>query len=172
MDLDHQAGSRQTDSADLCFFDAVLLPHRSLGQGGFLWLMGAISLASFAAGLYFASLGAWPVFGFFGLDVGLIWVAFRANYRAAAAFERIRLTDRHLTIEQVPARGRARSHRVEPAWVRVEMDDPPDHDSELAIASHGRRLVFGRFLTPGERLDLARALRRALTERQHGLLGR
>lgn len=171
MDLDHRAGSGQSDSAEPCFFDAVLLPHRSLEARGFLLMMAVIIAVSFAAGLFFTSLGAWPIGGFFGLDVGLIWLAFRANYKAAASYERVRLTDRDLTIEQAPAGRRPCLHRVEPAWVRVEMDDPPDHDSELSVSSHGRRLVFGRFLSPDERLALALALRRALDQRRQGLPG-
>ena len=42
------------------------------------------------------------------------------------------------------------------------MDDPPEHESQLTLASHGRRLVVGAFLTPEERLELARALGAAL----------
>ncbi|HKK29208.1 MAG TPA: DUF2244 domain-containing protein, partial [Alphaproteobacteria bacterium] len=49
--------------------DAVLSPHRSLAPRGFLILMGAVAAVSFATGLLFASMGAWPILGFFGLDV-------------------------------------------------------------------------------------------------------
>ena len=52
--------------------------------------------------------------------------------------------------------------RFEPYWVRVHMDDPPRRDSLLTLASHGRRLAIGLFLTPEERLDVARALQSAL----------
>jgi uncharacterized membrane protein len=37
--------------------------------------MGCIAAVSFAAGIGFLLIGAWPVFGFFGLDVVLIWWA-------------------------------------------------------------------------------------------------
>ena len=50
-------------------FRALLVPHRSLGRKGFLIVMAAIGGSSFLTGLFFLSLGAWPVFGFFGLDV-------------------------------------------------------------------------------------------------------
>ena len=50
-------------------FSALLTPHRSLNRTGFLALMIFVSLVSFAAGLAFLLMGAWPVFGFFGLDV-------------------------------------------------------------------------------------------------------
>jgi len=73
-------------------FSAVLLPHRSLGRKGFIILMGVISLVSFITGIAFYMQGAWPVLGFFGLDVLLIYGAFRLNYRAARLRETIELT--------------------------------------------------------------------------------
>ena len=44
------------------------------------------------------------------------------------------------------------------------MDDPPRRHSLLTLRSHGRWLEIGGFLTPEEKLDLARALRRALAD--------
>ena len=52
----------------------------------------------------------------------------------------------------------------QPAWLQILMDDPPDLGNQLTLRSHGNCLVIGSFLTPGERLDLARALRSALAE--------
>jgi uncharacterized membrane protein len=48
------------------------------------------------------------------------------------------------------------------------MDDPPEHDSQLTLRSHGRGLVIGAFLAPEERLDLANALRDALSQLRRG----
>ena len=50
-------------------FSALLTPHRSLNRTGFLVLMVALCAISFVAGMVFLLMGAWPVFGFFGLDV-------------------------------------------------------------------------------------------------------
>ncbi|WP_233560138.1 DUF2244 domain-containing protein [Oleomonas cavernae] len=154
---------------DRLWFDAVLHPHRALGPRGFLILMLAIAAVSFATGMVFVILGAWPVFGFFGLDVVLLWFAFRANFRSARQFERVRLTDRLLTIERVAANGRARSWQFEPSWARIDIDEELEEMAELAIASHGRRFVFARFLSPCERIDLARALRQAMAQRRANL---
>ena len=76
-------------SAEPAIFSAVITPHRSLGSRGFLILMLAIGAVSFVSGMVFLLLGAWPVFGFLGLDVLLVYVAFRANYRAARAYEEV-----------------------------------------------------------------------------------
>ena len=66
-------------------FAAVLKPHRSLSSTGFMLVMMALVACSFTAGLAFWLMGAWPVVGFFGLDILLVQLAFRLNYRAARA---------------------------------------------------------------------------------------
>jgi uncharacterized membrane protein len=144
------------------FFDAELRPHRSLGPLGFWLLMTAVSLVCFTAGIAFLLIGAWPVFGFFGLDVLLIYVAFRLSYRSGRLVEFVRLDERILTLVRRQPGGRTETWRFEPFWVRVAMDDPPRHDSRLVLSSHGRHVTFGGFLTPEERLEVATALRAAL----------
>lgn len=145
-------------------FDVVVYPHRSLGPTGFLVLMAVLCGCSFTIGLIFYLSGAWPVIGFLGLDVLVVYVAFRLNYRAARAYETVRLTPAELEVTQVDARGRGRRVAFQPYWLAVDMDDPPRPGSRLTLRSHGRRLEIGRFLTPEEKLDFARALRRALLE--------
>lgn len=148
--------------AEDALFDAILVPHRSLGPTGFLIMMTAIAGVSFVSGIVFLLKGAWPVFGFFGLDVMLVYLAFRANYRSARLYETVRLTREALEVCRVTPSGRRTNWRFEPYWLRVEMDDPPGHDSELVLTSHGRRVAIGAFLTADERLDFARNLRAAL----------
>jgi uncharacterized membrane protein len=143
-------------------FDAILTPHRSLGPLGFTLLMAVVVVVNFAAGIAFTLRGAWPVFGFCGLDVLLFYIMFRLNYRSARMFERIRLTPDELVVERHEVNGKMRSWRFQPYWLRISMDDPPESDSPLLLSSHGRSLSVGGFLTAAERLDLARALERAL----------
>jgi uncharacterized membrane protein len=144
-------------------FDAVLYPNRSLSQFGFYLLMGAIVLMSGAIGAGFTLLGAWPVTGFLGLDVVLLYLAFCWNYRAGRCAEIIRLDPAGLRVRQVRPNGRTREWRFEPAWVRVTIDDPPRHDSPLVLSSHGRALAIGGFLTAAERVEIANALKAALS---------
>jgi len=143
-------------------FDAILTPHRSLGPRGFTVLMGFVAAVNICLGVSFMLRGAWPIFGFCGLDVVLFYVMFRLNYRSARIVERIRLLPDALVVERHDVDGRRQSWRFQPYWLRVSIDDPPDHGSQLILSSHGRSLTVGSFLTPGERLDLARALRLAL----------
>jgi uncharacterized membrane protein len=154
------------EAGEPALFDAVLHPHRSLSPFGFVILMTCVGLVSFTAGIVFLLAGAWPVFGFFGLDAALIYIAFRMSYRSGQLHETVRLTRTALTVRRVSPSGAVKSWTFEPYWLRVEMDDPPEHHSQLRLTSHGRALVIGSFLSPAERLDLARALGTAL-HRQH-----
>ena len=143
-------------------FEAVLYPNQPVGRAGFIAVMLGVSTVSAAMSAGFLLVGAWPVTGFFGLDVLLLYLAFRAVRRAAQRREHIRLDASGLHVRRVEPDGAVADWRFEPYWVRVHMDDPPRRDSLLTLASHGRRLVIGLFLTPEERLDLARALESAL----------
>lgn len=150
--------------ADPVIFDAILTPHRSLSPRGFFVLMTAICAVSFVAGLGFFLMGAWPVVGFMGLDVLLVYGAFKLNFRAARMYETVRVTRNDLVVERVSPRGDAQRWRFQPAWLQILFDDPPAHDSQITLRSHGRRLIVGAFLTADERLDFARALAGAVAK--------
>jgi len=154
--------SKSPDPSDTVFLDAELRPNRSLSPRGFRWLMGVLVAISFFAGLAFVSIGAWPVFGFFGLDVLLIWLAFRASYRSGNLFEYLRLTRDRLDVTRIHPSGRKQRWTFQPWWVRVSLPRPVEHESQLTLSSHGRSLVVGAFLTPDERGEVADALEDAL----------
>lgn len=145
-------------------FSAVLTPHRSLGPKGFMVLMATISVISFGTGLMFYMIGAWPVIGFMGLDVALIYIAFKLNFRALRRYETVDLTSDTLTVTRIDPSGRARVWRFNPYWVRLHLEERVGRSSELSLASHGTRLVVGSFLTDPEREDFAAALASALRE--------
>lgn len=149
---------------ETALFSAVLRPHRSLSRGGFVLLMSVIGVVSFVAGMAFLAIGAWPVLGFFGLDVLLVWLAFHLNYRAARAFETIEIYERELVVTQIAASGRALHHGFNPYWARVSLATLPDGRTDLRLSSHGRVLSFGRFLTDDERREFADALDVALVQ--------
>jgi uncharacterized membrane protein len=150
-------------------FSAVITPHRSLGPKGFLIFMLCLGCLSFIAGVIFVSLGAWPVFGFFGLDVLLVYLAFRANYRTARAYEEVTVTASELTVRKVNHRGLVRQWTLNPLWVRLERIVHEEFGIErLFLVSHGRRLVIAGFLNPAEKASFARALISALSEARRG----
>lgn len=143
-------------------FERVLLPHRSLPPRGFHLLMLTLGLISLAVGIGFVSIGAWPVMGFFGLDVALVYVAFRLNYRSARRSETLRLAGDAFTVERVSVRGERRMWRFQPFWLRVILEERGDEWNRLLVASHGRSLVIGDIVTPAARRELAASIREAL----------
>ncbi len=151
-------------------FSAVLRPHRSLEPRGFGILMVAIALLSFFIGFAFWLMGAWPVVGFCGLDVLLIQLAFRLNYRDARACEEVHLTHERLSVTQISPKGVARETGFNPYWARLEVERQPEIGvTALSIASHGARLSVGAFLPPVERESFAGALSMALTKVRAGV---
>jgi len=143
-------------------FDAVLVPHRSLPRWGFILLISSFAVALAAIGLSFWSLGAWPVAGFCGLEVFLVWGAFELNYRSGRRLETVRLDDAALRIDRIAPNGRSKYWAFEPGWVRVTIEYERDQSNRLVLSSHGRRLQIGAFLTDDERSNLADALNAAL----------
>lgn len=144
------------------FFERVLLPYRSLPPRGFNILMLVLGLISVTVSIIFVTVGAWPVCGFFGLDVLLVYVAFRLSYRSARQRETLRLAEEEFTVERVGIRGDRHSWRFQPFWLRVVYEERPDQTNRLAITSHGRSLTIGTFLPAPVRREVAGALRDAL----------
>ena len=145
-----------TDSA--AQFDAVLHPHRSLSRRGFLIVMLAVGVISFVGGVVFLMMGAWPVFGFFGLDVALIYFAFRLNFRDGRRYERVTLGEGGLDVLQVAPDGSETRSSFQPYWTRVLVDD----EGCLVLRSHGKSMELGRFLVEHEKESFRAALDEAL----------
>ena len=150
-------------------FSALLTPHRSLNRAGFLVLMGFVSAVSFAAGLAFLLMGAWPVLGFFGLDVLAIYWAFRINFRDAKATEEIRVTPSELRVRRVSHRGHVVEWVLNPLWVQLDRKCHAEFGIEkLYLVSRGRRVSVARFLGADEKASFARALTAALQAAKRG----
>jgi uncharacterized membrane protein len=160
---------RNAEATEPTLFSAVLTPHRSLGAVGFIVLMSLLSAVSFAAGIVFYLIGAWPVVGFLGLDVLLVYLAFRANYRAATAYEAVTMTPSELCVRKVSHHGAIAEWKLNPVWVRLDRQTHEEFGIErLFLVSHGRRLPIAGFLGPREKEAFALALSAALGEARRG----
>ena len=146
------------------YFDATLKPQRSLGPRGFLILMIGIGGAGFLIGLSFFLAGAWPVAGFCGLEIMLVYLAFRWNFRDARRAERVRLTDEGFEVARLSPGGRVTRETLPAGWLRVRHEDSGDRHgvTRLVLVSHGREIRIGAFLNREELGALAEALRRAI----------
>jgi len=155
--------------ADEPFFRALLTPHRSLGRTGFAVLMGVVLAVWLFFGGMFLALGAWPIFGFFGLDVLLLYLAFRWNYRAARACEEVSVSRTSLDIRKVAPSGRSEQHRFNPFWVRFQI---ARHDeigiTSMEVKGQGRSVAIGSFLNPDDRESFADAFGQALATAKAG----
>jgi uncharacterized membrane protein len=159
----------EDNEAEPEIFAATITPHRSLGSTGFLILMLLVGGISFIAGMVFLLLGAWPVMGFFGLDVLLIYWAFRVNYRAARAYEQVTVTASTLLVRKVTHRGEIAEWTLNPVWTRLDRQTHEEFGIErLFLVSRGRRLSIAAFLGPKEKESFAAALGAALGEAKRG----
>ena len=150
-------------------FSARLTPHRSLNRTGFVVLMALLSAVSFVAGVAFWMMGAWPVFGFFCLDVLVIYWAFRINFRRANATEDIVVTPSELRVRRVSHRGHVVEWVLNPLWVQFEQKSHAEFGIEkLYLVSRGRRVSIGSFLGANEKASFAKALMAALQAAKRG----
>jgi uncharacterized membrane protein len=151
-------------------FSARLTPHRSLNRTGFLVLMTFLSVVSFATGIAFLLMGAWPVFGFLGLDVLVIYWAFRVNFRRANATEEITVTPSELRVRRVSHRGHVAEWVLNPLWVQLDQKVHAEFGIErLYLVSRGRRVSIGSFLGADEKASFAKALLAALQTAKRGI---
>ncbi len=157
------------DPADQTLFSALLTPHRSLNRNGFMVLMAILTLASFAAGMVFLMMGAWPVFGFFGLDVLVIYWAFRINFLRARATEEISITHSELRVRRTSHRGHIVEWVLNPLWVQLDQRVHEEFGIErLYLVSRGRRISIASFLGPDEKSSFVKALSEALQTAKRG----
>jgi uncharacterized membrane protein len=160
---------RPEGEKDPQIFSALLTPHRSLNRTGFLAVMLFLSVVSYATGHAFLLKGAWPVLGFFGLDVLVIWWAFRVNFRTAQAREEITVTTSELRIRRVSHRGQVAEWTFNPLWVRLDMEVDEDFGIEhLYLISRGRQIQIARFLGPDEKASFYKGLVEALNAAKRG----
>ena len=151
-------------------FSALLTPHRSLNRTVFLLVMAFLSLISFAAGIAFLLMGAWPVFGFFGLDLLAIYIAFRINFRRANAREEISVTPSELRLRRISHRGQVMEWVLNPLWVQLDQISHEEFGIErLYLVSRGRRVSVGSFLGPEEKASFSKALRAGIAAARRGV---
>jgi uncharacterized membrane protein len=139
-----------------------LVSHRSLAATGFTVLMFAVVIINLVVGGVFYALGAWPVFAFCGLDVALIYWAFKVNYRNGKLSETIELTPASLTLTRHLPSGRRERLDFNPFWVRVRLYEQVDGRNDLWFTSHGEEFRFAKFLSDDELRDFAESLTDAL----------
>jgi uncharacterized membrane protein len=157
--------------SDKVIFATTVAPYRSLPPRRFTWIMLGLVAFGLCSGIGFVVAGAWPVTGFFGLDIALLYLAFRLSYRSARQRESLRLTQHALDIERVGVRGEQEHWQLEPTWLRVTIDENMQGRGRLILSSHGKTVGLGAFLGAEERRRLADDLKAALRRWRDSIRG-
>ncbi len=148
--------------AEPSYFEAVIVPHRSLSRRGLFVLIGAICTLSMITSTLFWLLGAWPIAVFNGAEITLAVLLLRWNVRQARANEVILLSPSLLRVIRTAADGARSEIRLAPGWLRVELQERKGRVPGLFLAAQGDRIEVGASLGEPEKLSLADGLRTAL----------
>ncbi len=144
-------------------FAAKLTPHRSLGRRGVRVVVVLVAVLASIPGIAFFALGAWPIVGFMGLDVLLIWWALSASQRDGKRFEEVTLWPDQLEVKQVDGAGKETLTRFNPYFVKLIVDrDFNERTTGLHLRTRERDIVLGAFLNPDEKSSFAKAFGTAL----------
>jgi len=133
--------------------------NNSLSSSGRLFVFSFILTVSLGIALAFSLLlGAWPILPFAGLEMVVLYLAFRYMDRHAGDYERITIQGDNVAVEVQEGRHVTRLE-LNRYWARVVCDAD---GGRLALRSHGREIEVGKYLCAGERADMARELAREL----------
>ena len=150
------------DHTEKVLFQAELKPNQSNTRFGLQFLSIILCSTLVPAGYFIISIGAWPVFCFFGLELLLLIGLLNVNHRRSYMMERISLTAVELRVERIDILGRMHRWSFQRYWLRVNLFENNHGDSKLELRSHGRGLVIGSFLSQSARRDIALELNNAL----------
>lgn len=145
------------------YLETELRPNASLSPHAFMIVMSLVGIFSFAAGILYYAAGAWPVFGFFGLDALAIWLAFRFSFRAQDQVTYVRVDESYVRLWHMQRGKQDKKADIPTAFVRVALDEPITHNSFLTLQYGQTAWVIGRFLTPKKRKAVAKELRAAIS---------
>ena len=145
-------------------FSLVARRNNSLGRGGRLGVFAFICVVSVGIATAFASLGAWLILPFAGLEMAGLFLAFRYVDRHAGDYELIAIDGDRVQVESYEG-GRRQRHEFNRQWARLVV---VGEGERVALRSHGQELEIGRFVGAERRLEIARELGR----RMNGEAGR
>ena len=154
MDIDTRHNHDHQDIARIRF-SRVLRPHRSSSERAIKTVTGFVLCLFIPTGTVFLISGAWPVFGFMGIEVAALTFALRYNHKIGSAFEAITISDKEFRLSRVDHWGKRAHWSFQPQWLRVRIDAT---SKQLIAGTHGRHVVIGKFLTLDERESLCEVL--------------
>jgi uncharacterized membrane protein len=146
------------------YMDAVITPHRSLSERGFIVLITVVTLANCASAAVFLRMGATFVPIFLGVDVLAVILAFMASFNAAKRVERVQVSARDIVITHEAPNWKKVVWESPTAFTRVAVVREDERTVGLRLALSGREVAVAQALSPRERGEFAKALERAIWE--------
>ncbi|MDB5451349.1 MAG: hypothetical protein JWQ52_2477 [Phenylobacterium sp.] len=146
------------------YMDAVITPHRSLSERGFIVLIAIVTLANCASAAVFIAMGATFVPIFLGVDLLAVFVAFMVSFQAAKRIERVQVTARDIRITHETPKWSRLVWESPTAFTKVAVETDEERAVELKLSLSGREVSVAAALSPGERAVFAQALERAIRE--------
>jgi uncharacterized membrane protein len=146
------------------YMDAVITPHRSLSERGFIVLIAIVTAANCASAAVFVHMGAIYVPFFLGLDLAAVIVAFLASFQAAKQVERVQVTARDVRVTRETPKWSRLVWESPTAFTRVAVETEDEQTMALKLSLSGREAVVAAALSPRERGEFAVALRQAIAE--------
>lgn len=148
-------------------YTIIARPNNSLSPDNSIKLLAGIATVAILIAVGFASIGAWLVLPFAGLEILAFAYAFYTIYLHADDFESITIEEDRVIVEK---RNDKESSKTvfQRYWAQVNVRDAlkikgSNGKSVLVISSHGNEVEFGRnFINDEQRVLLARDLRKKL----------
>lgn len=139
--------------------------NHSPSPGGSLFVVGSLAVVVLAISLGFALSGAWLVFPFAGVDILVVFLAFRYVERHAGDYECIVLDDERVVLESQHSK-KIERFEFNRHWLQVSFTEAQrGARSRLVLRSHGREVEFGVHMNGEQRAAVARRLKEHLRNR-------
>ena len=152
------AGTGCIEVSQAAEFSLVARRNNSLSASGRFRVFAFVFAVSIGIACAFAMFGAWLILPFAGLEMLVLYLAFREIGRHAGDYERIAIGRERVRVESRET-GQLSHDELSRHWARVVASRDGRY---LALRSHGRELAIGRHRSDEQRLELARALAREL----------
>tara|TARA_B100000767_G_C19508942_1_gene427515 strand:- start:149 stop:622 length:474 start_codon:yes stop_codon:yes gene_type:complete len=146
------------------YLDIKIYRNQSLTTRGLYILMFFITIPASYIGISFYVLGAWPVLGFMGFEILLIYIAFKILFYKNKFYEHIILDNEKLNILFKKKNKIIKKIELEPTWVQVKIEKIYENEDTLILSSHGKKIILANYLIPEERLKLAGKIKSGLRE--------
>ena len=146
------------------YLDIKIYRNQSLTTRGLYILMFFITIPASYIGISFYVLGAWPVLGFMGFEILLIYIAFKILFYKNKFYEHIILDSEKLNILFKKKNKIIKKIELEPTWVQIKIEKIYENEDTLIVSSHGKKIILANYLIPEEWLKLAGKIKSGLRE--------